>query len=56
MRRLVNSRPNVRSCKLVLPLHGCSQGPEERDAIEEAVRRVPGVRDVVNKIEVARAL
>ncbi|MBA3472922.1 MAG: BON domain-containing protein [Rubrobacter sp.] len=50
------ARPNVSSCKFVVTLHGCSQGPEERDAIEEAVRRVPGVRDVVNKIEVARAL
>jgi osmotically-inducible protein OsmY len=35
-------------------LHGWVQGPEERRDIEEVVRRVPAVRDVVNKIRVAR--
>jgi len=50
------ARPNVSSCKFVVTLHGCAQGPEERDAIEEVVRRVPGVRGVVNKMGVARAL
>jgi osmotically-inducible protein OsmY len=44
------SRPNVSSCKFVVTLHGCTRTPEERRAFEEVVRRVPGVRDMVNKI------
>ncbi len=44
------SRPNVSSCKFVVTLHGCTRTPEERRAFEEVVRRVPGVRGVVNKI------
>ncbi len=44
------SCPNVSSRKLVVTLHGRPRGPEERGAIEETVRGVPGVRDVVNKI------
>ncbi|MDQ3892018.1 MAG: BON domain-containing protein [Actinomycetota bacterium] len=43
------SRPNVSSCSFVT-LHGCVRVSEERCTIEEAVRRVPGVRDVVNKM------
>jgi osmotically-inducible protein OsmY len=50
------SRPNVSSCKFVVTLHGCTRRPEERRAIEEVVRQVPGVRGVVNKLGVARAL
>ncbi len=50
------SRPNVSSCKFVVTLHGCARRPEERCAIEEVVRRVPGVRGVVNKMQVAREL
>lgn len=49
------SRPNVSSCKSVVTLHGCVRRPDERRAIEEAVRQVPGVRGVVNKIGVARS-
>ena len=45
-------RPNVSSCKRIVTLHGISRGPEERRAVEEAVRRVPGVRGVVNKLAV----
>jgi osmotically-inducible protein OsmY len=43
-------RSNVSSCKRIVTLHGISRGPEERRAVEEAVRRVPGVRGVVNKL------
>ena len=46
-------RPNVSSCKFVVTLHGCVRLPEECRAIEEVVRRVPGVRDVVNKMWIA---
>jgi hypothetical protein len=35
--------PNVSSCKRIITLHGISRGPDERRAVEEAVRRVPGV-------------
>lgn len=34
-------RPNVRSCKFVVTLHGRVRRPEERRAIGEAVRRAP---------------
>ncbi len=44
------SRPNVSFCKFVVTLHGCTRTPEQRSTFEEVVRRVPGVRDVVNKI------
>lgn len=48
-------RPNVSSCKRIVTLHGISRGPEERRAVGEAVRRVPGVRGVVNKLAVEAA-
>lgn len=44
------SRPNVSSCSFVVTLHGRAGGAEERRAIEKAVRRVPGVQGVVNKM------
>jgi osmotically-inducible protein OsmY len=50
------ARANVSSCKFVVTLHGRAQGPEERRAIEEVVRRVPGVRGVVNKMRIAPLL
>lgn len=50
------SRPNVSSCKFVVTLHGSTGRPEERRVIEEVVRRVPGVRGVVNRMKVARGL
>ena len=43
-------RPNVSSCKRIVTLHGISRGPEERRAVEEALRRVPGGRGVVNTL------
>ena len=48
-------RPNVSSCGHVVTLHGVARGPEERRAVEEAARRVPGVRGVVNKLAVVPA-
>jgi osmotically-inducible protein OsmY len=47
-------RPNVSSCKFVVTLHGHAREPEECYALEEVVRRVPGVRGVVNRMVVAR--
>lgn len=49
-----SSRINVSSCKLVVTLHGIMSSVEERGEIEAAVRAVPGVRDVSNKLRVAR--
>ena len=45
-------RINVSSCKLVVTLHGIANSAEEKDEIEAAVRAVPGVRDVSNKLRV----
>jgi hypothetical protein len=36
----------------VLTLHGVTSGAEERKGIEAAVRVVPGVRDVVTRLNV----
>ncbi len=47
-----SSRINVSSCKLVVTLHGITSSAEEREEIEAAVRTVPGVRDVSNKLGV----
>ena len=44
------SRPSVGSCPFVVTLHGRAGGAEARRAIEEAVRRVPGLPGVVNKL------
>ncbi len=46
-------RINVSSCSFVVTLHGIAGSAEERDGIEAAVRAVPGVKDVVNKLRVA---
>lgn len=43
-------RPNVSSCGLIITLHGSVPGIEESRAFEEAVRRVPGVQGVENKL------
>ena len=48
------SRPNVSSCSFVITLHGCAGDAEERRIVEEAVRRVPGVRGLVNKMRIAQ--
>jgi osmotically-inducible protein OsmY len=47
-------RINVSSCSFVVTLHGIAGSAEERDEIEGAVRAVPGVRDVSNKMRVSR--
>lgn len=46
-------RPNVSSCKLIISLHGSVPGSVESRLFEEAVRRVPGVRGVENKLILA---
>ena len=43
-------RINVSSCSCVVTLHGTVRSVEERNGIEAAVRAVPGVGDVVNKL------
>ena len=43
-------RPNISSCGLIISLHGSVPGPEESLLLEEAVRRVPGVQGVENKL------
>jgi hypothetical protein len=45
-------RINIRSCSFVVTLHGLARGAERRREIEVAVRAVPGVEDVVNRLEV----
>ena len=49
-------RPNISSCKFVVTLHGYARDPEERYAVEEAVRQVPGVQGVVNRLRVIQSL
>ena len=49
-------RANVSSCKLVVTLHGIASSEEEKDEIEGAVRAVPGVRGVSNRLRVAQGL
>ena len=48
-------RINVSSCSFMVTLHGTVNNAEERNRTEAAVRMVPGVRDVVNKLVVTRA-
>ena len=43
-------RINVSSCDFVVTLHGSVRDAEEREKIEAAVRAVPGVRDVTNRL------
>jgi osmotically-inducible protein OsmY len=45
-------RINVSSCSFVVTLHGSVRSVEEKDGIEAAVREVPGVKGVVNKLGV----
>ena len=42
--------PNVSSCSFVVTLHGGVGGVEERRVIEEALRRAPGVQNLVKKM------
>jgi osmotically-inducible protein OsmY len=46
-------RINVSSCSFVVTLHGLASSAEQRLEIEAAVRAVPGVQGVVNRLEVA---
>ncbi|QIN79187.1 BON domain-containing protein [Rubrobacter marinus] len=43
-------RLNVSSCGLVVTVHGSVPDAEARRLVEEAVRRVPGVEGVENKL------
>jgi osmotically-inducible protein OsmY len=45
-------RINVSSCSFVVTLHGLASSAERRLEIEAAVRAVPGVHGVVNRLEV----
>jgi osmotically-inducible protein OsmY len=45
-------RINVSSCSFVVTLHGLARSAERRREIEVAVRAVPGVEGVVNRLEV----
>ena len=45
-------RINIRSCSFVVTLHGLASSAERRRGIEAAVRAVPGVEGVVNRLEV----
>ena len=45
-------RINVSSCSFVVMLHGLASSAEGRLEIEAAVRAVPGVEGVVNRLEV----
>jgi osmotically-inducible protein OsmY len=42
----------VSSCSFVVTLHGLAGSAERRLEIEAAVRAVPGVEGVVNRLEV----
>ncbi|MGB3680880.1 MAG: BON domain-containing protein [Rubrobacteraceae bacterium] len=53
-RENVKGRINVSSCGLVVTLHGAIEDPAEASRIEEIVRRVRDVEDVVNKLGVRR--
>jgi osmotically-inducible protein OsmY len=46
-------RVNVSSCSFLVTLHGLASTAERRLEIEAAVRAVPGVQGVVNRLEVA---
>lgn len=46
------SRVNVSSCGFVITLHGSVENEEEAAGIEASVRAVPGVRDVINRLNV----
>jgi osmotically-inducible protein OsmY len=45
-------RLNVSSCSFVVTLHGAVRSAEEKEGIEAAVREVPGVNGVVNRLGV----
>jgi osmotically-inducible protein OsmY len=45
-------RINVSSCSFVVTLHGTVTSAQERDEIEAAVRAVPGVSGVHNRLRI----
>jgi osmotically-inducible protein OsmY len=45
---------NVSSCGFVVTLHGSATDEGEREEIEAAVRAVPGVRDVTNRLRLGK--
>jgi osmotically-inducible protein OsmY len=47
-------RINVSSCKFVVTLHGAVPNREVREGIEITVSKLPGVLEVVNKLDVKR--
>ena len=49
-------RINISSCSFVVTLHGAVGSAQERDGIEAAVRAVPGVKGVVNKLGVTQGI
>jgi osmotically-inducible protein OsmY len=49
-------RINISSCSCVVTLHGTVRSAEERDGIEAAVRALPWVEDVVNKLRVTHGM
>ena len=51
-RSLGTPRLNISSCSFVVTLHGAVRSAEEKNGVEAAVRAVPGVKDVVNKLAV----
>jgi osmotically-inducible protein OsmY len=51
-RRRGVARINVSSCEGVVTLHGVVPDQEDRRLLEEAARRTPGVRGVVDKLAV----
>jgi osmotically-inducible protein OsmY len=44
-------RINISSCSFVVTLHGLASSAERRHEIEAAVRAVPWVQGVVNRLE-----
>lgn len=49
-RENVKDRVNVSSCGLVVTLHGMVESTDERSRLETLVKRMPGVKNVINKL------
>lgn len=47
-----STRINVSSCKYIVTLHGHVPSAEARNELDKAVRRVDGVRGVINKLSI----
>lgn len=48
----LSSDLNISSCGFIVTLHGAVRDGTERRGVEETVRRIEGVRGVVNRIRV----